>query len=246
MAYNAGMCGRFTLTTSKRELAELFGATEVETPAALPQYNIPPSAPALAVRQLPGHEGRQLLPLRWGLIPAWAKDPAIGNKLINARAESAADKPSFRDAFRRRRCLVLVDGFFEWKKQGGKRQPYYVRLRDPQPFAFAGLWERWRGPHDQPVETCTVLTTGANDLVRPIHDRMPVILEPAAYERWLDPGVNEPAELQPLLHPYRADQMIAYPVSRLVNNPRHDDAQCLEPLGEGGKRPTAEGQPALF
>jgi putative SOS response-associated peptidase YedK len=241
------MCGRFTLTTSRHELAELFQATEVELPAALPQYNIPPSAQVLAVRQLDEHEGRQLLPLRWGLIPAWTKDPAIGNRLINARAETAAEKPSFRDAFRRRRCLVLADGFFEWKKQGGKKEPYYLRLRDGGPFAFAGLWDRWRDPQDQRVETCTILTTAANELVRPLHDRMPVILDPVGYARWLDPGLNDPKALQPLLHPFAAEQMIAYPVSRLVNNPRHDDEKCLKPLAhDGSEPPGAKEQPALF
>jgi putative SOS response-associated peptidase YedK len=241
------MCGRFTLTTSVRELADLFQAMEVELPAALPQYNIPPSAQVLAVRQLPGQEGRQLVPLRWGLIPHWATDPAIGNRLINARAETAAGKPSFRDAFRRRRCLVPANGFFEWKKQGGTKEPYYLHLRDGRPFAFAGLWERWLGPSDQPVETCTILTTDANDLVRSIHDRMPVILPSDAYARWLDPQLQDPEMLQPLLRPFPAEQMAAYPVSRLVNNPRHNDAKCLEPVGGQGKTaPPPETQPSLF
>jgi putative SOS response-associated peptidase YedK len=223
------MCGRFTLTTPVRELADLFQATEVELPAALPQYNIPPSAAVLAVRQLPGQEGRQLVPLVWGLIPSWARDPSIGNRLINARAETAPEKPSFRDAFRRRRCLVLSNGFFEWKKQNGKKEPYLVRLRNGQPFAFAGLWERWHGSDDQPIETCTILTTDANDLVRPIHDRMPVILDPAGYAGWLDPRQTDPDKLRSWLVPFPAAQMTAFPVSRLVNNPRHDSVKCLEP-----------------
>jgi putative SOS response-associated peptidase YedK len=241
------MCGRFTLTTSVRDLADLFQATEVELPDSKPHFNIPPSAQVLAVRELSGHKGRQLLPLRWGLIPAWARNPAIGNRLINARAESAAEKPAFRDAFRRRRCLVLADGFFEWKKEGRTKEPYYLRLRDGQPFAFAGLWERWRRPDDQPVETCTILTTQANDLVRPIHNRMPVILEPRAYASWLDPELHDGAALQPLLHPYPASAMAAYPVSRLVNNPKNDDAQCVAPrVEEGGEAPPAAKQQLLF
>jgi putative SOS response-associated peptidase YedK len=241
------MCGRFTLTTSVRDLATLFDALEVDLPAVEPHYNIPPSAQVLAVRQLADHERRQLVPLHWGLIPKWAKDPAIGNRLINARSESAADKPSFRDAVRRRRCLVLADGFFEWQKQGGKKEPYFLRLPDGRPFAFAGLWERWHGPEDKTIESCTILTTAANDLVRPIHDRMPVILESEAYPCWLDPGLNDPAKVQPWLRPLPADRMIAYPVSRLVNNPRHDDARCLEPSNPGGSEPTAlQTQQSLF
>ncbi len=238
--YNCDMCGRFTLTTSVRELANLFHATDVEVPAAQPQFNIPPSAQVLAVRRLPGHEGRQLLPLRWGLIPFWAKDPGIGNRLINARVETAADKPAFRDAFRNRRCLVLADGFFEWKKKAGKKEPYLMRMRDGKPFAFAGLWERWHDEEKHNLETCTILTTDANPLVRPLHDRMPVILEAGAYEPWLDPDLHERDKLVPLLHPYPASEMVAYPVSALVNNPRNDDARCVEPIESG------PAQPSLF
>jgi len=240
------MCGRFTLTTSVRDLADLFQATEVELPAALPHFNIPPSAQVLAVRQLPGHAGRQLVALQWGLIPAWAKDPSIGNRLINARAESAADKPSFRDAFRRRRCLVPADGFFEWKKQGGKKEPYLVRLRDGKPFAFAGLWERWQELDGKPVETCTILTTGANDLVRPIYERMPVILETGAYAPWLDPALHDREKLLPLLDAYPAAKMTAYRVSGLVNNPRHEDAKCLEPSEDREDTSAPEPQRSLY
>jgi putative SOS response-associated peptidase YedK len=241
------MCGRFTLTTSVRDLADLFQATAVEVADAVPHYNIPPSARVLAVRQLPGHEGRQLLPLQWGLIPSWADDPAIGNRLINARAETAAQKPAFRDAFRRRRCLVLADGFFEWKKQGRTKEPYYLRLRDGKPFAFAGLWERWQGAGGAPVETCTILTTDANDLVRPIHNRMPVILEPETHASWLDPEVHDGAVLQPWLRPLAATAMTAYPVSRLVNNPKNDDAQCVAPRIDDAKQaPESAAQRQLF
>jgi putative SOS response-associated peptidase YedK len=236
------MCGRFTLTTSVRDLAKLFQATPAASPEIQPHYNIPPSVPILAVRQLPGDRQRQLVALRWGLIPSWATDASIGNRLINARAESAADKPSFRDAFHKRRCLVLADGFFEWKKQGGKRQPYLIRMSDGKPFAFAGLWERWQPPEDAPVETCTILTTNANDLVRPLHDRMPAILEPQGYDRWLNPEVHDPKTLTPLLHSFPAEQMTAYPVSSLVNSPRHDDPKCVEAV----KMSVSEEQPSLF
>jgi putative SOS response-associated peptidase YedK len=236
------MCGRFTLTTSVRDLANLFQATPMETPGLQPHYNIPPSMPVLAVRKLPGDAQRQLVALRWGLIPSWSKDPSIGNRLINARAESAATKPSFREAFGNRRCLILADGFFEWKKQGRKKQPYLIRMRDGKPFAFAGLWECWHPPDDGPVETCAILTTNANELVQPLHDRMPAILKPQDYDRWLNPDVHEKEELEPLLHSCPAEQMMAYPVSALVNSPRHDDPTCVEAI----EAPVSEEQPSLF
>jgi putative SOS response-associated peptidase YedK len=238
------MCGRFALTTSVRDLADLFQATEIQVPSVQPRFNIPPTAQVLAVRRLPGLEGRQLVPLRWGLIPMWAKDPAIGNRLINARVETAAEKPAFRDAFRNRRCLVLADGFFEWKKKGGKKEPYLVRMRDARPFAFAGLWDRWHGPDKQTVETCTILTTDANELVRPLHDRMPVILEPGAYDRWLDLEVHDQKKLEPFLQSYPAKAMTAFPVDPRVNSPRHDDPSCIKPITAEG--PAAEMGPSLF
>jgi putative SOS response-associated peptidase YedK len=166
--------------------------------------------------------------LRWGLIPSWAGDPRIGNRLINARAETAAEKPSFRSAFRQRRCLVLADGFYEWQRLDGKKQPYYFRMRDSQPFAFAGLWER-SSAQGKAVETCTLLTTEANELLRTIHDRMPVILEPDTYDRWLDPAVQKVELLKPLLHPYRSEAMTGFPVSSLVNNPRNESPKSIEP-----------------
>ncbi len=231
------MCGRFALTTNAAELARLFGATRVAE--AAPRYNIPPAQPVLAVRQPAGGQGRELVTLRWGLIPAWATDPAVGNRLANARAESAADKPSFRDAFRRRRCLVPADGFFEWRRRGGSREPFFVRRRDGRPLAMAGLWECWHAPDGAPVETCTVLTTDANEVVRPLHDRMPALLAPGDVAAWLDPALQDPATVHRLLRPYPAGELVAVPVSRRVNDPRHDDPQVLEPAG-------AEVQRLLF
>ena len=220
------MCGRYTLLASPEAIRDQFGLAEV--PELSPRYNIAPTQPVAAVRLVAGQERRELVLLRWGLIPPWADDPAIGNRLINARAETVDDKPSFRSALRCRRCLVLADGFFEWQTSRGKKQPYYFRLRDGRPFAFAGLWERWsRGGHGA-VESCTLVTTEANELVRPMHDRMPVILPPDACGAWLDPAVQRPGELQPLLRPYRAEEMTAYPVSVRVNSPRNDDAGCVE------------------
>ena len=219
------MCGRFTLRTPAHRLAEAFGVREL--PNLRPRYNIAPSQDVVAIRR--AADGRELVSLRWGLIPFWAKEAAIGNRMINARAETAAGKPAFRAAFRRRRCLVAADGFYEWQKtDGGPKQPYFIRLADDAPFAIAGLWERWSAPDGEAVESCTLLTTGANDLLRPIHDRMPVILAPAAYDAWLD---AEAPSAEALLRPYPAGEMTAYAIGRLVNDPRTDAAACIAPLG---------------
>ena len=180
------MCGRFLLHTPVDTLQRAFGFAE--RPNLRPRYNIAPTQTVPIVRQKDGG-GRELALVRWGLIPSWAKEAGIGGRLINARAETVAEKPAFRGAFRKRRALVPADGFYEWRKREGDRpkQPLLVRRRDGQPFAFAGLWEHWRGPEGE-VETCTILTTEANAALAPIHDRMPVILDPACYDRWLDPG----------------------------------------------------------
>jgi putative SOS response-associated peptidase YedK len=153
--------------------------------------------------------------------------------MINARADSVAEKPSFRSAFQKRRCLVVADGFYEWQKLNGKKQPYYIGLKGGSPFAFAGLWEHWQDPEDKPVETCTIITTDANDLVKPIHDRMPVILQPKEYQEWLDPGVEDKVELQKLLQPYPSEAMTAYTVSSFVSNPKNEDPRCVAPQEAG-------------
>ena len=222
------MCGRFTLTTPGDTLAEIFELSEV--PDLPPRYNIAPSEPVATVRLPSGNAPRELVLLRWGLIPHWAKDPGVGARMINARSETVATNPAFRSAFRRRRCLVPATGFYEWQRQERRKQPVYIRMHDGQPFAFAGLWEHWEGPEGTPIESCTLLTTQPNDLVRPVHDRMPVILDPKDYELWLDPDVQDPARLQPLLRPYASEQMVAYPVSQLVNNPANDVPETIEPL----------------
>jgi len=170
--------------------------------------------------------------LRWGLIPSWAKDLAIGMKLINARAETVAEKPSFRKSFKHRRCLVLADGFYEWQKERRVKQPYYIRLKSERPFAFAGLWDHWADADGQVIESCALLTTEPNELMAPIHNRMPVILNPDAYDDWLDPDQQNVARLATLLGSYPAEDMVANPVSRLVNNARFDDPRCVEPLVE--------------
>ncbi len=222
------MCGRFTLTDPDANLAVQFNLPEL--PDLAPRYNIAPTQPVAAVRLDNRSGSRELAMLRWGLIPFWAKDPAIGSKLINARSETAAEKPAFRAAFRKRRCLVLADGFYEWQKQDGVKQPFYIRLRGGQPYAFAGLWEFWKGPDGEAVETCTLLTTQPNDLVREVHNRMPVILRPADYDLWLNPGVEEVEVLQGILGAYPAGEMEAYAISRRVNSPDNDDPRLIEPL----------------
>ena len=227
------MCGRFTQRLSWAELHELMDL--IGPPRNLrPRYNVAPSQDVAVVRATDG--GRSLSMLRWGLIPAWAKDPAIGYRLINARSETVAEKPSFRSAYRRRRCLIPADGFYEWQRLGKIRQPWLFGLRDGAPFAFAGLWERWTVPEGaaltgslaelgagDPVETCTILTTAANETVAPVHGRMPVILPRDACDPWL---AGEDVSLAP----YAPDAMTAHPVSTLVNKPANDDPRCVEPV----------------
>jgi putative SOS response-associated peptidase YedK len=217
------MCGRYTIKAPVAQLATLFDVLE-PSPLA-PRYNVAPTQSVPVVRLSPQHNRREMAMLRWGLIPSWAKDAVIGNRMINARADS--EKPSFRSAFEKRRCLVVADGFYEWQKLNGKKQPYYIGLKGGGPFAFAGLWEHWQDPEDKPVETCTIITTDANELVKPIHNRMPVILQPKDYQEWLDPEVENKGELQELLRPYPSEAMTAYPVSSFVNNPNNEDPRCV-------------------
>jgi putative SOS response-associated peptidase YedK len=222
------MCGRYTLKTPVERLSEMFHFPEIIP--LKPRYNIAPSQPVAVVRRLPDDLDRKLAMLRWGLIPAWTKDPAKARQPINAKAETVAELPTFRAAFRKRRCLIPADGFYEWQQQGRYKQPVYIHMKDREPFAFAGLWERWVGEEDEFIESCTILTTEPNELLAQVHNRMPVILDPTEYEVWLDPDVQEVSRLKPLLSPYPPDQMTYYPVNLRVNNPRNDDALCVEPL----------------
>ena len=219
------MCGRYTLTTPVEKLAEEFGFDDssVELP---PNYNVAPTQGVAAVLEEDGR--RRLEVLRWGLIPPWANDPQIGSRMINARAETAPEKPSFRRAFRERRCLIPADGFYEWKRMNGGKQPYYIHMREGRPFAFAGLWESWKDDGGPEIRSCTILTTKPNTLAGEIHDRMPVILPTGAYDVWLDPEADRD-ELYGLLAPYPEDEMEAYPVSRFVNSPSNNDPRCIEP-----------------
>ncbi|AFY30697.1 SOS response-associated peptidase [Calothrix sp. PCC 7507] len=224
------MCGRFTLKQPAASIAQAFHVDSV--PDLTPQYNIAPTQMVITVLHHVESNKREFQQLRWGLIPSWAKDVAIASKLINARSETVAEKPSFRAAFRRRRCLVVADGFYEWQRQPGKKQPFYFSLQDGQPFGFAGLWERWQSPSGEEITSCTILTTTANELLQPIHDRMPVIVAPKDYNLWLDPQMQTPETLQQLLLPYPAQAMTAYPVNTLVNNSQHNTPECIIPVGE--------------
>jgi putative SOS response-associated peptidase YedK len=234
------MCGRFLLATPPSAVAELFGIDQVEIdwPA---RYNIAPTQMVPVIRQR--DQKRTLSLLRWGLVPSWADDPSIGNRMINARAESIDTRPAFRSAFQQRRCIVPADGFYEWKKLGPRRkQPMAILAADRQLLALAGLWERWR-PRDQPdapwLETCTILTCPPNDLLREVHDRMPVVLERQDVARWLDPAVQLAAALKPLLAPCPSQRLTMYPVGPYINTPQHDDPRCLEEVRPG--EPPAQG-----
>lgn len=219
------MCGRYTLTTPPGDLQRSFDLCA--SPSDLrPRFNI---APGQTVAVVPNDDERRVRLVRWGLIPSWAKDPSIGHRLINARAETLAVKPSFRSAVRHRRCLVLADGFYEWKKEDERKVPMYVRLVSRRPFAFAGLWERWEDPHGAPITSCTIVTTEANALVAPIHDRMPVILPPRDYAAWLESEPRDVVALASLLRPFAEEPMEAFAVSRLVNSPRNDQPECCAP-----------------
>jgi putative SOS response-associated peptidase YedK len=223
------MCGRYTVR-GILPVAELFGIT-VPPEFQQPRYNVAPTQDVLVVRAGDGdggRPGRRGDLLRWGLVPHWAEDPSVGNRMINARAETAHQRPAFRDAMRRRRCLIPADGFYEWQKQerGKRKQPYLIRMKDDRPFGFAGLWESW-GRGNERLETFTILTTSPNELVAHIHDRMPVIVAPEEYDRWLNPrfAANDVADL---LCPYPAEPMDAQPVGTQVNNPANDDPSCAE------------------
>lgn len=217
------MCGRFALPNPE-ELASHFNLKT--TLDIAPRFNITPSQDIVAVRLFPGTPNRELIMLKWGLVPFWAKDKKIGYKMINARAESVADKPAFRAAFRQRRCLIPALGFFEWLHTTNAKQPYFIRLKEADILAFAAMWEHWQGENGETIESCTIITTGANHIVSNIHDRMPAIIEPGQYENWLDPHADQEA-LLPLLKPFPDQQMVAYPVGMGVNNPKNDNPDCL-------------------
>jgi len=220
------MCGRYSFSQPK-DIRERFGLVQLEFEFG-PRYNIAPSQEIPVVIHQNG--GNRLVMLRWGLIPYWAKDESIGNKLINARAETLEEKPSFRKSFEQRRCLVLADGFYEWKKEGRVKKPYRITLQDGKPFAFAGLWDTWLAPTGETVNSCAIITTTHNKLIEPIHNRMPVILPKDMESLWLDVSVPPSREVKGLLTPFPAEEMVAYEVSPLVNSPRNEGHECMVPV----------------
>ena len=220
------MCGRYNLITDAHALIDFFELSEGLAFSA--RYNIAPSQSVPAIRQ---HDGeRRLAQLRWGLIPFWAKTAKIGYSTINARAETLAEKPAFRAAFRQRRCLIPATGFYEWQAQPGGKQPYHITVGDGELFAFAGLWERWQSEASQVVESCSIIVTQANEKIAAVHQRMPVILDPGDYDTWLDATRCDKNRLKALLRPYPAQRMTLYPVSTRVNKPANDDSACITPM----------------
>lgn len=219
------MCGRFAFTIPPKVLADTFEV--VEPPALACRYNIAPTQQVFIIRD--SDDDRSLSSARWGLVPHWAKDISIGNKMINARAETVHEKPAFRQAIKTRRCIVPASGFFEWVAKPNGKFPYYITLKDGSPLPLAGIWELWKSSDGNLLESCSILTTMANDLMSPIHDRMPVILPSEEFDFWLDRTVTDPIKLQRLFLPYPAVFMTAWPVSRLVNSPTNDSSDCIKP-----------------
>lgn len=225
------MCGRYTHRLSWREIRELYRLTLQTAPNIPARYNVAPTQDVLVVRLIAGTKDREFVMLRWGLIPPWSKDLKMAATMINARAETLIQKPSFRTAFRRRRCLIVADGFYECRKLPSGKQPYFVTAKDGEPFAFAGLWERWeKAPDGRPVESCTIVTTEANEVLRPIHDRMPVLLSPGDFDAWLDTQAWPAEKAAQLLKPFLAERIVLVAVTTRVNNVRNDDPACIEPL----------------
>ena len=220
------MCGRFSLSTDTATVTKAF---ELETPPLFePRFNMAPSQPVPCVKVCSESRTRELVHLHWGFVPPWAKDPSVGNRMINARSETVAERPTYRHALRRRRCLVVADGFYEWKKVGDGKQPHFIYLKSKQPFGFAGLYEHWQDEHGNELDLCTILTCPANEFMAALHDRMPVMIPPEEYEFWLDPDNQNADAIVPFLLPYPADQMAEHTVSSFVNRPGNDAPRCVE------------------
>jgi putative SOS response-associated peptidase YedK len=218
------MCGRYAQRTDAKRLAKEFKVAEAL--AVEPRYNIAPTQDVLAVNET--GDGREMRFFKWGLVPSWAKDASMGARLINARSETVAEKPAFRQAFRQRRCIIPADGFYEWQRSEGSKRPFFFRMRDERPFGFAGLWERWEGEGGQVINSCAILTTEANEVLRPVHDRMPVILHPDDYELWLGAEARELGLVKEVLRPYPAGEMVGYAVGVSVNSPRSQGSGLIE------------------
>ncbi len=224
------MCGRYAFYSPHESVVRLFGVTD--TADIEPRYNIAPTQYVAAVRQ-DAAAARHLGMLYWGLVPSWAREKSIGARMINARGETLAEKPSFRSAYRRRRCLIPANGYYEWRRTESGKQPYYISLDSGEPFAMAGLWERWRDPDNgEPLESCTIITTSAAGSISQLHDRMPVILPRASYDEWLDPANEQTSRLERLIVPFASEELAAHPVSRRVNNARNEAPDLIEPATE--------------
>jgi putative SOS response-associated peptidase YedK len=221
------MCGRFVLTTPT---ASLSGRFEVEFYEEAPRYNIAPTQDISIIRLNPATRGRECVRVRWGLIPSWAKDASIGSRLLNARCETLHEKPAFKTSLKFKRCLIPSDGFYEWKRDGKLRQPFLLKMADSRPFAFAGLWDRWTSREGQSIQSCTIITAPANELIAPIHDRMPAILPLELYDTWLDPETKNFEPLLKLLLPFPGNLMVAVPVSDRVNKATYEGQDCIEPI----------------
>ena len=219
------MCGRFALHDESATLFEEMAVEQSRVEIA-PRYNIAPTQPVAVILQ---EQGRTLDAFKWGLVPFWAKDPKIGNRMINARAETLAEKPAFKAALKRRRCLIPASGYYEWQKTDDGKVPHYLHMADDRPFAMAGLWEGWTSPEEEIIRTCTIITTEANDFAARVHHRMPVILDPEGQSAWLDPACDDPQQLSSILIPYPTDDMAAHPVSTRVNTATFEDPSCIEP-----------------
>jgi putative SOS response-associated peptidase YedK len=233
------MCGRYRLSRRKQIIEDHFDSVSGEEDWTS-RYNVAPTQPVPVIRQNPKEPVRELSLMRWGLIPSWAKNPSAAAQMINARSETAATKPAFRDALKCRTCLIPADGFYEWMRTGKAKQPYCFEVNKGELFAFAGLWDRWKDPSGQWVKSCSILTTTPNAVTAVVHDRMPVILDPDGYDLWLDPGMNNMQVVSELLKPYDARSMRCYPVSTRVNNVSNDDLECSRPVE------LAETQSRLF
>ena len=222
------MCGRFTLHSPEARIREAFNLERIEPLGLVPRYNIAPSQDIPIIRDI--ESSREIVFARWGLIPSWSKEPKTKYSTINARIESVAEKPTYRTPFKRQRCLIPADGYYEWKQVAGNKIPHHMRMKKGDVFAFAGLWDHWEDETES-LDSCVIITTPSNEAMKPIHERMPAIIAPAHYDYWLDEKINDKQEIMQYLNSAPSSQLIAYPVSTWVNSPKNNDERCIQPAG---------------